>query len=40
MLDSAQILFVVQDPERNAFDQRELEWELQDRLGNRLVRIL
>jgi hypothetical protein len=25
---SSKILFVVQDPERNAFDQRELEWEL------------
>lgn len=29
--NSAQILLVVQDNERNAFDQRALEWELLER---------
>lgn len=31
---AAKILFVVQDGERNAFDQRALEWELLQRCGS------
>jgi hypothetical protein len=30
-LSSAVVLMVVQDPDRNAFDQRILEWHLQER---------
>lgn len=34
----AKVLFVVQDPERNAFDQRALEWELLEKHGVQTVR--
>ncbi|KAM0749440.1 glutathione synthase [Meredithblackwellia eburnea MCA 4105] len=38
-VSSAKILFVVQDNERNAFDQRALEWELEESHGVSILRL-